>query len=273
MNDKVKFIEQKPKPFPTIGQAVWIIILLFILTIIVYGPIKYIFLDDINKDIQFPILYLFTFGSILYYLYRKRKRENRSAKFNFKISNYKIAPILIVTVVAIFLLNIFIINLIPISDSMKDYLTELFKQLGIFSIIGAVIFAPIIEELIFRGVFLDGFLKQYSPTKAIIVSSILFGIVHFNPWQFVSAFIGGLFIGWVYYKTRSVSISIILHSVNNLTGAIGNLFDKDFDNIDASPIEMFGGMANSILLIIAAIFTILISIYYLNKIFSKENFS
>ena len=269
MNNEIKFIEQKSKPFPTIGQAVWIIVLLFILTIIVYGPIKHIFLDNINKDMQFPILYLFTFGPILYYLYKKRKRENSSTKFNFKISNYKIIPILVVTVVAIFLLNIFIINLIPISDSMKEYMRELFEQTGIFTLFGAIILAPIFEELIFRGIVLDGFLKKYSPLKSIIISSILFGLLHLNPWQFVSAFLGGLFIGWIYYKTRSVSLAIFIHFINNATGALGSIFDEE-NYIDVTPIEMFGGIANSILLIIAAVLTIIMSIYYLDKIFSKE---
>ncbi len=269
MNDKVKFIERKSKPFPTIGQSIWVVVLLFILIIIVYGPFKAVFLKHINRDIQFPILYLLTFGLILLYLYRKWKKEDSGAKFNFKIQNYRILPILLVVATAIFIVNIFIISSIPMSDSMKEYLREIFEQTGIFTLLTAVIIVPIFEELIFRGIILDGFLKQYSPIKSIIISSLIFGIVHFNPWQFAIAFLGGLFIGWIYYKTQSVSLAIFIHFINNATGTLGGIFDEE-NYIDATPIEMFGGMTNSILLITTAIIIIITTIYYLNEIFSKE---
>lgn len=45
-----------------------------------------------------------------------------------------------------------------------------------------VIAAPVLEELIFRGMMLEGLLKKYSPVTSIIISSILFGVAHLNPW-------------------------------------------------------------------------------------------
>ncbi len=48
-----------------------------------------------------------------------------------------------------------------------------------------------------RGIILEGFLNNYKPATAIIISSIMFGAMHLNIFQFVNATIGGLF--WELY--------------------------------------------------------------------------
>jgi len=76
------------------------------------------------------------------------------------------------------------------------------------------------EEMMFRGVILSGFKDNYSAKKAIIVSALLFGIVHLNPWQFVTAFIFGIIAGWVCLKTKSLLLCIYMHLFNNMTSVI-----------------------------------------------------
>ena len=83
------------------------------------------------------------------------------------------------------------------------------------SFILIVILPPILEELLFRGVILDGLLKNMSSRLAILISSALFGVIHMNPLQFVTAFILGLLIGWVYQKTRSLLACMIMHATTN----------------------------------------------------------
>src|SRR5690606_30966839 len=80
-----------------------------------------------------------------------------------------------------------------------------------------VIAAPILEEVIMRGIILDGLLKRYSPVRSILFSSFLFGLLHLNPWQMVSAMVIGIFAGWVYYRTRSLALPILIHATNNLS--------------------------------------------------------
>jgi membrane protease YdiL (CAAX protease family) len=82
-------------------------------------------------------------------------------------------------------------------------------------ILAIVVTAPIAEEIIFRGILLKGFLKHYSVRKSIILSSLLFGMIHMNPWQFVGAFAGGLILGWWYVKTNSILTPIFGHALNN----------------------------------------------------------
>ncbi len=110
-------------------------------------------------------------------------------------------------------------NLIPLSDLLKNMILETLQNpVAFFFMI--VIAAPLLEELLFRGIILDGFLKNYHPWKAIFFSAFLFALIHGNLSQGVGAFLGGLLIGWIYWKSQSVIPGIIIHLVNNLVAFI-----------------------------------------------------
>ncbi|MFN8362534.1 MAG: CPBP family intramembrane glutamic endopeptidase [Cloacibacterium normanense] len=83
-----------------------------------------------------------------------------------------------------------------------------------------VLFAPFLEEILFRGIIQKGLInKGVKPAKAIIFSALAFGIFHLNPWQTVNAFLLGLVLGVVYYKTKSLLMPILLHAFNNFISA------------------------------------------------------
>ncbi|MCI7069722.1 MAG: CPBP family intramembrane metalloprotease [Bacteroides pyogenes] len=82
-------------------------------------------------------------------------------------------------------------------------------------ILAIAIIGPTVEELVFRGAVLKALLKQYSPTKAILISSLLFAVFHLNPAQMLPAFLLGALLAWTYYKTASLIPCILMHIVNN----------------------------------------------------------
>ena len=92
------------------------------------------------------------------------------------------------------------------------------------TIIAAVIVAPIGEEIIYRGMITKLLLEEYRPTKAILISALIFGVIHLNPAQIPGAFLLGLLFGWLYYKTRSVIPGIILHFINNAASVVGVIY-------------------------------------------------
>lgn len=101
---------------------------------------------------------------------------------------------------------------------MPEYIEKLFamlteRDIWTFLIVG--ITGPILEEVLFRGIILEGFLNRYKPGKAIFWSAMLFGLFHMNPWQFVPAFLIGLLLGYIYLKTRSLIPVIYIHMINN----------------------------------------------------------
>jgi len=130
---------------------------------------------------------------------------------------------------------VFMFGLVIISseiDNIVSYLIpkpEFFQQIFgtiidnqyiAVSIILVGLMPAICEEMMFRGVILSGFKDNYSSKKAIIISALLFGIVHMNPWQFVTAFIFGIIGAWVCLKTESMLLCIYMHLFNNMTGVI-----------------------------------------------------
>ena len=100
---------------------------------------------------------------------------------------------------------------------MGKVFTELSQHIGVALLLGAVV-APVLEELLFRGVVLGGLLRNQRPWVAIGQSALLFGLIHFNPAQSVSAAGLGLLLGWLYYRTRSLGLCIVLHAINNGIG-------------------------------------------------------
>jgi len=97
-----------------------------------------------------------------------------------------------------------------------------------------IIFAPIYEELIFRGLFLVLLLKYFSRNKAIILSSALFGLWHLKNFPHLSSFalfyqIGyaALFIGpvlaYLATKTKTIWPGVILHYINNIIAPLFNI--------------------------------------------------
>ena len=79
----------------------------------------------------------------------------------------------------------------------------------------SIIIAPIIEELLYRGVLLRT-LERYGKWFAIIISALIFGLMHGNAVQFPVALVIGLLFGYLTIK-YSIGLSMILHVLNNLS--------------------------------------------------------
>lgn len=96
--------------------------------------------------------------------------------------------------------------------------------------IAIAILGPIVEEFIFRGVIIT-ILKKYGDAFAVIVSSILFSLLHANLIQIPSAFFIGLLYGYLTVKTGSLYYSTILHIMNNTLAMVPYIF-KNIPYID-----------------------------------------
>ena len=99
-----------------------------------------------------------------------------------------------------------------------EYLESLIEQMtngGIISFFAIAVLPAFFEEYLFRGIILRGLLSKYAPSLAIIVSSLLFAIVHFNVFQAIPAFVIGCVMGWVFWKTGSICMTMFMHFANN----------------------------------------------------------
>ena len=262
-------IEKKENYYPNIGQSLGIVGIL-ILSMLLFSPVNLILNDMLGKEISFLVFYLLSTGVPFGIVHLIRNKKTGINKYNFSLSSVKIMVLVSISAIAVQTgITSPIANLIPMPEFAKKMFLELANQNGIFSFIAIVIAAPILEELIFRGIILDGLLKRYSPAKSIIISSVLFGIVHLNPWQFIGTLIIGLFLGWIYYKTKKLTLTIIIHFVNNLIAFMMMLFTDTGTMINKSLTEFYGGFINLILIIAGAITVFIISVFLLRKEFKR----
>ena len=110
----------------------------------------------------------------------------------------------------------------PVSVMLPDMPETLKKSLELLmdgplwaALLSVSVFAPLFEEWLCRGLVLRGLMKHMNPTGAILVSAAFFAILHMNPWQAIPAFLLGILFGYVYYRTGSLKLTMLMHCVNN----------------------------------------------------------
>jgi len=90
-----------------------------------------------------------------------------------------------------------------------------FGVIAVFVLVGVI--APVAEEILFRGVVFSGLRDSWGEGWAIVVSSVLFGVMHLQPLVMIPTAILGLLLAKVFSMTRSLWASIALHSAYNTT--------------------------------------------------------
>lgn len=108
-------------------------------------------------------------------------------------------------------------RLVPVPEAYEFFLRDLLQIDGradlVMTLAVAVVFAPILEEFLFRGAILQGLKPQLGARAACLWSAAFFAMFHFyNPWQILPTFFLGLILGWLVLRTGSIWSAIVLHS-------------------------------------------------------------
>ena len=110
-------------------------------------------------------------------------------------------------------------------DHFDMILKMMISPLGL---IAGGILAPIVEEIVFRGVLVGGLLRmRQKPWVAIVVPSLIFALFHGTFTQFVGTAIFGIICGWLYWRTKSLLPGILIHITNNSTAFGIAAFSED----------------------------------------------
>lgn len=124
------------------------------------------------------------------------------------------------TLAAAFVIEPISMMLPDMSEAMKMAMERMLKGPVWIVLISVSVFAPFFEEWLCRGIILRGLLKKMKPGWAIVISALVFGLIHMNLWQAIPAFIIGAILGYVYYKTGSLKLTMLMHCVNNTLSVI-----------------------------------------------------
>ena len=157
---------------------------------------------------------------VLFLLYKKFKKnyELSTGAFNLRQFLYVIPIAFSVCIIC----NILIGFLpIPKANAVSEEIFNLIKQYNIFvSLFIVSVLVPIVEELLFRGFFYDSINILSNHIVAIILTSILFGLIHFNIEQGIYGFIAGLFLGYIKFKYNRLSYTIFMHLFMNFSSIV-----------------------------------------------------
>jgi|GEM_PF-1118022 len=224
-----------PGVYPSIRQAIWLLLLtLFILIVlsVAAGAIVVLAVRGRPYLVSWGIvavLAAFVAGYGLVMLWGVRKAHAPVGEL-FPLRSVRVAvlwpviptiagAVILLSEVANLLLRMYSIS-VPAIDLYRR-LTEMKAALWAL-VIYIVVLGPIAEEFLFRGLILRGFLSRYSVRKAILASAILFGLIHVNPFQIVTGTALGVLFAWWRVKTGSLLPPLFGHALNNAL-AIGAL--------------------------------------------------
>lgn len=128
--------------------------------------------------------------------------------------------------------------------------------------------APLSEEIVLRGAVLRSLLskpllagrsERVNAWTAIAISAVFFALIHFNPAQMPHAFMIGLLLGWMYWRTGSILPGVAYHWANN---SIAYILYNIYPNPDIKLIDIFKGSEQHVLMAVGFSLLILIPAIY-----------
>ncbi len=165
--------------------------------------------------------YILDIPMIYYFIRNNKKKKYFVTKEKMNIGSFIGCFALMALITAIIGIISLVFKLkIESNDNsiLPDYPT-LYLNMTLFS---TIIIAPIIEEMIFRGVIMND-LKEYGYKTAIIINSVLFGLAHTEIEKVIITIFLGIIFSYVAYR-YSLRYSILLHMVWNLNSSMGSIF-------------------------------------------------
>lgn len=172
-------------------------------------------LTEWNTGLVNALTYFLQMGlAITFILVQRRTRQAPTNVLNMHAGRIS-APLILWGIVLIFVTGVVIE---PLLELFPDkYLEQLNQYIGTggWSILMTVVLAPVMEETLFRGLIQGSINERDGAAKAILLSALLFGVFHMIPQQAINAFLVGIILGYIYFRTKSLLTVIILHALNN----------------------------------------------------------
>ena len=164
------------------------------------------------------------------YVSRLKGQKSLAADFGFRIRLLDAKALLIGATLEV-LLSLALLPILQLDPDAQhqQLLSDLREHRDAVTValffLGAVVFAPIVEELLFRGILLRALLRKFPPATAVLGSSVVFALVHYvgdpNTLPFLPALAAlGAILAITALKTGNLSTAIWIHAGFNLTTTI-----------------------------------------------------
>lgn len=192
--------------------------------------------------VSYPMIFI---PAMIYSSFKSSRNQEFETGYSIDSTHFKPTKGLVCVLLAVistlalnFIASYFVCKLPPMPQWLEDALKNMTQGSFWINFISVSIFAPLFEEWLCRGMVLRGLLnhrrengKTMHPAWAIVISAAFFAVIHLNPWQAIAAFLLGCLFGFVYWKTGSLKLTMLLHCVNNsfalILGQIPSLKDVE----------------------------------------------
>lgn len=164
-----------------------------------------------------PVIF-YLYGNISVVLLLLYYALNLKNKFVLNKKDIKITLKYFVAFLPVIFIMSFLCKIMLFEYEEQKLVVEIKKNFNnnlFFNFFLIIIVAPIIEEIVFRGLFYKT-LKNFIPfVQASIISSLIFAIIHENILSLTILFLLSLYLTWIYERTNSILYSILTHSIFN----------------------------------------------------------
>ena len=144
---------------------------------------------------------------------------------------------------------------------VEEEMTAIMNAHGGYFVIALLV--PLVEEMVFRGATLRSLL-QWQPSRPwlmIALSALLFSLIHMNPAQMPHAFVIGLLLGWMYWRTGSIVPTVAFHWANN---TIAFVLTRLWPDPDIRLIDILGSQRNVAAAVLFSLLILVPAIYQLH---------
>ena len=224
-SDLVNWSRKKALIVLSISVILWAVVLIIGIIILAELLILFGVGIDLSYEVSTIITQISLLAVFLLLIYRSMGKEHTLSMFKIGSNWMNIAWLVLIVmsidlIIESSLFATFEIIGIEAEEESYWYDPESVNNFMIYSlaIVNMVILAPIMEEVVFRGYVLDSCRSFFQEREAVIISSFLFGLIHFlyGPFGIVMISIGGALYAWIRLRTNSIIPAIICHSLWNL---------------------------------------------------------
>lgn len=233
------------------NKRYWFVILLYIAAqfLSVLIPLALYFMYDIGSMssivyINVGLFLLAVFGS--YAILRKDLQREREAHplSAGKLIGWTIGGIFLAWIAQITAISFetYVLGINQGSENTSD-IVELTRMNPVFFIV-PIITAPILEELIFRKIIFGSLHKRLGFFLSVLLSSLLFGALHFEFQHLLIYFAMGISLAYVYVQTKRIIVPILVHMGMNTVAILGQLLidPEDLERMQQEiSLILFGG--------------------------------
>ncbi len=205
--------------------------------------------------------------SILFFAFNKKSKTSfKAVNLRFNIKMWDFVMCFVVAIICLFGLQYFIGGFNLLLQKGGYELTEISLPLDnigylILAIFLMAVLPAVFEELIFRGIILNGLKGKMGDVYAILLSAGMFAFAHGSIEQFVYQFALGVVIAWMVVRTGSLLSGIIVHFLNNAMVLIFAYLSQQNASVELS-YNVWQWVLSVVLVLIACVLIYLIEKFY-----------